>query len=845
MIDFSKRLRSKGKSQKVDPIEIYDSLDRASATGPLRPVQTKILKKWFFEKRDQKDLIVKLHTGAGKTLTGLLMALSYINGGQGPAVYVCPNIYLMQQTCAEAKKFGIPFCIVSPQRNEIPNEFLQGKMILITYVQKVFNGLSIFGIGNKSIDVGCIILDDSHACIDSMIGACTIQIMNDSEAYNQIVELFDSDLRSQGEGTYHDLLNKKSNVVIPIPYWAWNNHIDNIAAILSKRTDDNNIIFAWPVLKDQLLNCFAFVSANKIEISPMCLPINSFGIFNKASHRILMSATTQEDTFFIKGLGLSIEAVKNPLVDESYSWSGEKMILIPNSICENTDTDTIIKTILSNEHDFGIVILTPSFEKAKKYEEYGAVIANIPGNNVYKIITDFKDDYKNKALVFANRYDGIDLPDSSCRILIMDSVPYYDSLYDRYEELCRSKSEMIRIKTIQKIEQGLGRSVRGEKDYSVILVFGSDLIKCIRSVTNQRLFSPQTRKQIDIGFQIIDMSKEDLSSPSSRAELGLLFATIRQCLNRDEGWKAYYADQMNDLDYLDNSKDRLYSILGKEKTAFDYALARNYEKAYLVMQEIVDSCDEDEEKGWYLQIAAKYQFQNSQSKANSLQVAAFTKNNQLLKPIEGIVYNKLKFETNVSRNQRLLNELRKQVDYTQLSLHLEEQLSNLSFGVEAEKFEYALFEIGRLLGYASQRPDKEIRKGPDVLWCVSNNRYVLLECKSEVSDSRKVISKSEAGQMEEHGGWFETEYGNDTDVLHILVIPTRALASDAYFSRDVLIIRKNTLERFKRTIKDFFKEFRACNFDSIDIDFVQEKLVAHGICDDFFVKDYTESVIKK
>ena len=164
---------------------------------------------------------------------------------------------------------------------------------------------------------------------------------------------------------------------------------------------------------------------------------------------------------------------------------------------------------------------------------------------------------------------------------------------------------------------------------------------------------------------------------------------------------------------------------------------------------------------------------------------------------------------------------------------------------EAEKFEYALFEIGRLLGYASQRPDKEIRKGPDVLWCVSNNRYVLLECKSEVSDSRKVISKSEAGQMEEHGGWFETEYGNDTDVLHILVIPTRALASDAYFSRDVLIIRKNTLERFKRTIKDFFKEFRACNFDSIDIDFVQEKLVAHGICDDFFVKDYTESVIKK
>ena len=115
---------------------------------------------------------------------------------------------------------------------------------------------------------------------------------------------------------------------------------------------------------------------------------------------------------------------------------------------------------------------------------------------MYRTIKDFKENHKNKSLVFANRYDGIDLPDSSCRILLMDSVPYYDSLSDRYEELCRSTSEIIRIKTIQKIEQGLGRSVRGEKDYSVILIMGSDLIKYIRSITNQKLFSPQTRKQI-------------------------------------------------------------------------------------------------------------------------------------------------------------------------------------------------------------------------------------------------------------------------------------------------------------------------------------------------------------
>lgn len=96
------------------------------------------------------NLICNHFAGEGKTLVGLLIALSYINNGEGPVVYVCPNIYLMQQACLDAQKFGIPFCIINKD-NEIPNDFLDGKRVLITYVQKVFNGLSIFGTGNQSI----------------------------------------------------------------------------------------------------------------------------------------------------------------------------------------------------------------------------------------------------------------------------------------------------------------------------------------------------------------------------------------------------------------------------------------------------------------------------------------------------------------------------------------------------------------------------------------------------------------------------------------------------------------------------------------------------------------------
>ena len=840
MIDFSKRVNNKEQVKKVNPIDIYDTLDRSSSTGPLRPAQKRILDTWYADKRNEKDLIIKLHTGAGKTLIGLLIAYSYLNSGEGPAIYICPNIYLMQQACAEAGKFGIPFCYI-PDTNEIPNEFLQGQSILITYVQKVFNGLSIFGIKNQSTKVGCLILDDSHACIDSINGACSIKVLSDSDAFRPLCSLFESDLRQQGEGTYQDFINGNREVVLPVPYWTWQNNISQITAILSKHSDDINVKFAWPLLKDQLSDCCAYISNSKIEIVPTCLPIEQFGIFNTAQHRILMSATTQEDTLFIKGLGLSVASVQMPLIDEGYHWSGEKMILIPELICDSVSADDLIRQICTIPHKFGIAVLTPSYDKAKKYQDCGAILMNQPGaqSQMYKKIVAFKENYCDNTIVFANRYDGIDLPDDSCRILIIDSLPYYDSLSDRYEELCRPESEIVRIKTIQKVEQGLGRSVRGEKDYSVILIFGRDLIKYLRSINNCRLFSKQTQKQIEVGFEIIDMAKEDLPK-TAEDEIKLLFSTISQCLNRDDGWKAYYTDKMDEVVINTSGKNTLYGMLQKERDAYTSSLIGNYEHACEIIQSIIDTCSDVADKGWYLQLMARYRHHISKSDANTLQIAAFKNNTQLLKPISGVIYNKIRYELSDTRLQRIKCFLSEFTDCSELSLEVEELLSNLSFGVTAEKFENSVHKLGKLLGYVSQRPDKEIRKGPDNLWCVGTNQYVLIECKSEVLKSRKAISKDEAGQMEEHCAWFEEEYG-DAEVVSILTIPTTKLAEDAYFSHEIKILATKGLEHLKTSIRAFVNELKKYNLSDITADTLNSLLVAHKMYDNFFIQNFVEA----
>lgn len=143
---------------------------------------------------------------------------SKINSGDGPCLYVCPNKYLAEQVRLEAQKFGIPICEINEQ-NELPEEFILSSKILITHVQKVFNGRTIFGLGNRSVNVGAVILDDSHACIDSIKDALTIKVDKGHQLYKAAIALFEDDIREQGEGSFLEIESGDYNTMLPIPYW--------------------------------------------------------------------------------------------------------------------------------------------------------------------------------------------------------------------------------------------------------------------------------------------------------------------------------------------------------------------------------------------------------------------------------------------------------------------------------------------------------------------------------------------------------------------------------------------------------------------------------------------------
>lgn len=836
MIDFSKKIPGASRSKQVNPIDLYDDLDRQATAGPLRPTQAAVLDEWFKNRFEDRDVIVKLHTGEGKTLIGLLMLQSRLNAGKGPAIYVCPTIQLAEQTALDAVKFGV-LHILDRGGTDVPEEVLEGKKIWITYIQRVFNGRTIFGLDTNGKLLGTMVIDDSHACIDSIRNATSIKIPRIHPMFQTILSIFESDLKQQGEGTYLDIKgNDYSTEVLPIPYWAWMNNTEEIVQLFHENADQEPIHFVYPLIKDILSDCTAYVSSMGIEIVANYSLIHRFLFFVNCRQRIFMSATTQDDSFFIKGFGLTKETILNPLVDKTKKWSGEKMILFPTRVDEILSLETMRKYLFQTGVNGAVkcVALVPSRRIGEEYKILGATVAtkdNMKGELEYLRSAENTNPH---AVVFVNRYDGIDLADNQCRILMIDSKPSMGPLSDKYEEACREDSDIVSTKVAQKIEQGLGRSVRSEKDYSVIMMVGEDLVRFVKSSQNQRFFSAQTRQQIKIAEEMLQMLIGEAKSDRVKAFVDL----VNQCIQRNDSWKQYYHQSMETME--ENADEHPYlSIIEQEEKAETHIRMRQYNEACAIYQNIANSYSgKPFERGWYLQKAAQCKYKVSKLDGMSLQAIAHRCNLYLLKP-EEVRYEPIQ-QVNQIAATLALNYIRKHNKHEDLHLTIDALLRNLSFGVSASKFEAALHEIGQLLGYICQRPDQTFKVGPDNLWMEPATRqFFAIECKNEVLLTRDAINKEEVGQMNNHIAWFEENYPTDPHVAYIHVHSTNKVSNQANYNKEVRIMTPDKLDAFKKNIRGYVVELANYKMVSLTESVITEALKAYRLLPSDIVLQYT------
>ena len=788
-------------------------------------------------------MILKLHTGQGKTLVGLLMLQSKLNEGVSPALYLCPNNFLVNQTVEQAQAFGI-HCVTTA--DELPDEFVEGRAILVTVVHKLFNGLTKFGLGAKSLPLGSVLVDDAHACIDAIKDQFVIKLRhkqpNEASAYAEIIGLFETELRSQGDGSFEDIRRKDYNAYLPVPYWDWWDKTSEVARILSRHADTDAIKFVWPLIKDSLRHTLCLVSGTQVIIAPHLPPLEQFGSYNSASHRFFMSATVTDDSFLVKGLGLTPSTVQNPLVDPQETWCGEKMILIPSLIDDQLSRAAIVEALAKEtpSRQFGIVVLVPGAQRCADWLKYGARV--VDKNSIAKAVEDLRKRSYSKAIVIANYYDGIDLPDNMCRILVMDSKPFAEELLDRYLEDRRQGSKLIAGRIARIVEQGMGRSVRGEKDYCVIILIGSDLVRALQAPGQREFFSDQTRMQIQLGKSIAEFAKEEIEA--GKNPMTAFKGLVNQCLQRDAGWKDWYVEQMNTMESRGQpTRDDLLSIFQIEMSAEREFQGGSYDRAAEAIQGLIDQyAITHSDKGWYLQEMARYTYPSSKAQSNELQKNAHKTNHSLLRPKEGMIFSKVPTLTPQRRLERIKEWLASHELFEAVATELDAILTCLSFGVIADRFEQALKDLASTLGFDSDRPDKEWKEGPDNLWGLRDNQYLLFECKSEVDINRAEIDKRETDQMNRSSAWFKRYYPGFS-VTRVLVIPPIKLASGAALNDEVLIMRKKHLDQLTRNVRAFFNEFRKYDLRDLSLGKIEEHLHTHKLMVDDLTSVYGQKPI--
>ncbi len=742
---------------------------------------------------------------------------------------------MVRQTCQQAKQFGLPTC---EALGELPGEFLDGRKVLVTSAQKLFNGLTKFGLGRESVDIGALLMDDAHACSDRIRSACSIHLSRSDPAYHSLLELFRRDLELQGVGTFADIETETYDAFLPVPYWAWKERESSVAAILSRGKDRKSIKFAWPVLKDMLAQCQCVVSGAAIEIEPYVPPLETFGSYWRAGHRVFMSATVTDDAFLVKGLQLSPETITKPLTFSEERWSGEKMLLLPSLIHGSLTRQEVVHRLGTTfpKRPSGMVGLVSSFKGANDWEKYGALVTN--KDTVHAAVESLQRGEFERAVVLVNQYDGIDLPDDSCRVLVFDGRPHSPSLVDLYQESCRPASEPTLLRTLRTVEQGLGRSVRGEKDYSVVVMVGTALTRLVRDRRSRNLASSQMRCQIEIGLDIASMAAQDVDSGKDPMEA--LLGLVMQCLSRDPDWKAFYGQEMEKVrpSGVSEAVLRVYSAeLGAE---LSYR-SGDHEEAIGALQSLMDAGEFSEaDRGWYLQEMARFAYEGDRQESMRLQASAHKKNHLVLRPAEGF---KVKRLTIVSqgRVERIVNQLKDYGSYEQLNLAVTDVLGQLVFGTRSEPFEQALKSLAELLGFGAERPDREWKEGPDNLWVLDDTNYLLFECKSEVDVKRAEINKREAEQMNRSCAWFAKHYPGCTS-RNLMLIPTHMVESAASFTHPVEVMRVRELDALVTKARAFFSAFEASDFADLSPTVVQQNVDTHFLDTNSLLTGYAKAV---
>lgn len=488
------------------PEALYDTLQGTDAgVRHLWAHQADALRTYYDRHRDSSDVALEFPTGAGKTLVGALIGEWRRQTMRERVAFVCPTNQLAHQAAAKAASYGIKSALlIGPHREWDASDvsaFNSGSVIAVTNYHHIFNS-------NPKLEAQALVLDDAHAGEPAVANRWSVDIRRSSPCFHPVREAISDSLPSQfarmlREDDADPVVRKVVELVGPPDVMAKEEEITRaIERSLDPTTPE---AFGWRTVQLGLSSCLIYVSWSGISIRPLIAPTSTLDSFAGAGQRIYMSATLGQAGELERSFGVDrIDRIPLPRGWERQG-SGRRLPLFPGLV--DSDPAAVIRAAaLKAKHS---LVITPSDIEAT-YASQSFVPLKAAVLTKEDVSVDFSafTDPDVAILILANRYDGMDLPDDSCRLVVLHGLPIGLHPQERflYETLGAKEALTERIRT--RISQGMGRATRNRQDFAGVLLSSRDLVSFISRDDVRMSMRPELQAELELGLQYAD---EDVS----------------------------------------------------------------------------------------------------------------------------------------------------------------------------------------------------------------------------------------------------------------------------------------------------------------------------------------------
>jgi hypothetical protein len=495
-----------------------------------------VLGDWH-RRQDATDIAIELPTGAGKTLVGGLIADFRRRAHRERVAIACPTRQLARQTATRLREYGIPNVLLVGRVADWSGAdralYTRAEAVAVTVYSHVFNS-------NPAInDAQLLVFDDAHAAEQAVINPWAVSVERALPLYHEIITtladaldpLVVDRLRAEDPDPRQRAL---TYLISPNGVAAQGAALEEVlqAAVASK-TGPDNLPYALTNTQGHIGRALIYASHRSILIRPLIPPTSTLPAFAGPRQRLYMSATLGHGGELERAFGR--RAIHRIPVPRGWDrqGSGRRFFVLPaltTDLREPQEIDAWVRD-LADSTGRGLILAT------SEHHAKDLVTRLVPDGASVLRADDVEDDLAvftvqpKAALVLANRYDGIDLPDDDCRLVVLAGLPARGDLQERFLHDSLGAIEVLRERMRARFAQGAGRATRNVKDYAAVVLLGDELINYVGKREVAAALHPELQAELEWGFE----ESQANSGAELRGDLGEFFAQTANWQDANRG----------------------------------------------------------------------------------------------------------------------------------------------------------------------------------------------------------------------------------------------------------------------------------------------------------------------